>query len=57
MLKYKKLLMKSYFLKGVKCHSKKWAHNADIKFDHYVLEKSFAHMNKCAYVGSVLSKS
>ena len=42
--------MKSSFPKRVKRHSTKWPCNANAKFDYYVLEKSFLHMNKAIYM-------
>ena len=31
-------------------HSRKWACNGNTKFDYYLLEKSFSHMNECTYI-------
>ena len=43
--------MKSSFSKSVKRHSKKeWPFNVYAKFDYYVLEKSFSHVNKCIHM-------
>ena len=42
--------MKSSFLKGDKRHSKTWPCNTDAKFIGSALEKSFSHMNICAYI-------
>ena len=43
--------MKTSFPKRIKRHSKKeWARNANAKFDYYVLEKRFSHMNECVYI-------
>ena len=41
---------RALFLKRVKRYSKKkMGCNANAKFDYYVLEKSFSHINKCVY--------
>ena len=40
--------MKSSFPKRVKRHFKrKWACNANAKFDYYLFEHSYSYMNKC----------
>ena len=49
--------LKSSFLKYIKCHSKKWPCYANTKFDHYILEKSFLHMNKCIYMCTYLRRA
>ena len=49
---YKYYYMTSSFPKCAEHHSKKeWPCNTNSKFDYYVLEKSFSHMNKfiCTY--------
>ena len=49
------MYMKSSFPKGDKHHSnKKWACNANAKFDCYVLERSFWPTNKCVYIYSFI---
>ena len=42
------------FPKRIKRHSKKCDCNAIVKFDYYLLEKSFSHMNKCVYICTYL---
>ena len=37
---------KSSFPKHVKRHSEIWPCNVNVKFDYYVLVKSFSHVNK-----------
>ena len=54
---YRHVYMKSSFLKRVKRHSKKWPCNANSKFDYYVLEKSFSHMNKCIFMYAFMKSS
>ena len=38
-----------FFSKRVKCHSRKWAYNANVEFEDCVLVKSFSHMYICVY--------
>ena len=44
--KVRKKNMKSSFPKRIKRHYKKCLCTANAKFDYYVLEKTFSHMNK-----------
>ena len=44
--------MRCFFPRCAKNHSKKWACNANVKFDYNVLEKSFSHINKYIFISS-----